>query len=210
MSMVFFLDEDGETRISLDSETQVTVNMPSTVSQTSNMSGSTVSDDVIEGNITISVSGLVTYAKMESQSSNLDPLAFQKAIQVARRNRRKFTLYYKDTGQPLLQSYTNCVIENCNLLVDRFSDTITVDMTFQQIFVSAAATTTTLTTIVKESDKPTVSGTVDGGSSTSTENTDAENTTILYSMGLGAGAEPDATEITLDYLQNKAESAEVE
>ena len=139
MAMIFFFAQDGETKVSLDSEASVNVSLPSKVSKSSNMSGQTVSDEVIEGNATISVQGVVTYSKLKSQEKNLDPLQFQEAIQEARRNRKRFTLNVKEYKQSLLQSYEDCVISNVDISVDKYSDTITVSMVFEQVFISDAA-----------------------------------------------------------------------
>lgn len=182
MSMVFFLDTDGTTRVGLDNTASVSVSMPSEASSSSTMSGIAVSDEVIEGNVTISVTGRVTYAKMESQSGNLDPLAFEKAIQTTRRNRRRFTVYYKDTGQPLMQNYKNCVLVGCDFTIDVYSDTITVSLTFEQIFVSQAAEVSYLSPRYKESDKPTVKPTTDGGQSVGTTLKEEKKDSILKSI----------------------------
>lgn len=163
MAMVYFLAQDGETRVAMDSESTVSVNLPSTVARSSNMSGTSLSDDVIEGNPVISVQGKVTYSKLPSQEKHLNPIDFQKELQVARRNRKRFTLYIKNNGQPLLDSYDDCVISGVNITVDKYSDTITVNMTFEQVFVSAAAKATYLKPLVKASDAPSLSSTTDSG-----------------------------------------------
>ena len=182
MSLVYFLDEDGSTRVSLDTESSIVVNMPSSVSKTSNMSGTSVSDEVIEGNITIEVSGKVSYSKTNSQEDNLDPAAFKTALQACRRNRRKFTLYSSETHQQLVDSYPDCVLTNANVTVDRYTDTITVQLSFEQIFVSDAATVTTIKAVPSEAAKPTVGDPSNTGQSTGTTLSDEESTSILYKM----------------------------
>lgn len=182
MPMVFFLDTDGTTRIGMDSTSSVSISMPSTASTSSTMSGKPVSDEVIEGNITISVSGIVTYSKLPSQVNNLDPLSFQKSLQVARRNKRMFTIYLNDTGQPLMQNYKDCVLTNVEVTIDKFSDAITVNLGFEQIFVSQAATVSFLSPKVSESAKPTVKGTTSAGQSTGTETTETERRTIFEAV----------------------------
>lgn len=185
MPMVFFLDTDGTTRIGMDSTSSVSISMPSTASTSSTMSGKPVSDEVIEGNVTISVSGIVTYSKLPSQVNNLDPLSFQKSLQVARRNKRRFTVYLKDTGQPLMQNYKNCVLTNVEVTIDKFSDAITVNLGFEQIFVSQAATVSFLAPKVKESAKPTVEGTTPAGQSTGTEASEEESKTVALKLKEG-------------------------
>lgn len=182
MSLIFFLDVDGETRVSLDTESSITINMPATVSSTSNMEGQTVSDELIEGNITIDVTGRVTYSKLPSQFNNLNPIDFQNALQRARRGRRRFTLFYKDTGQALLQNYKNCVLKSATVNIGKYSDTITVSLSFEQIFISASAKKTTLKPIVKTSAKPTVTETKDSGQSTSTKVEEVDNKGMLKSI----------------------------
>mgnify|MGYP005991773427 CR=1 FL=1 len=179
MPMVFFLDTDGTTRIGMDSTSSVSISMPSTASTSSTMSGKPVSDEVIEGNVTISVSGIVTYSKLPSQVNNLDPLSFQKSLQVARRNKRRLTVYLKDSGQPLMQNYKNCVLTNVEVTIDKFSDAITVNLGFEQIFVSQAATISFLAPKVRESAKPTVKGPTSAGQSTATEATEKERRTMF-------------------------------
>jgi len=184
--MVFFLDTDGTTRVGMDSTTTVSVSMPSTASSSSTMSGKSVSDEVIEGNLTLSLTGFVTYAKLPSQETNLNPINFQRAIQRARRLKRRFTVYYKDTGQALMESYKDCVITSFDFTIDKYSDTITVSMSFEQIFVSQAAKVGFLAAKipkkVKESDKPTVDNITSNGQSTSTEETDDNGATYFSSI----------------------------
>lgn len=179
MSMIFFKDMDGTTRVCLDNTASVNVSMPSTTSSSSTMNGSTVSDEVIEGNVTIAITGKVTYAKMESQKGNLNPIEFEKAIQATRRNRRRFTVYYNIKGQPLMESYKNCVLTSCDFTIDTYSDTITVSITFEQIFVSKAAEVAFLSPRYKESDKPTIQPKGDNGTSTKTLVPEKEATSIF-------------------------------
>ena len=169
MAMVFFLAQDGETKVALDSEASVQVSLSSTVSKSSTMSGGSTSDDVIEGNAVISTSGQVTYAKLTSQKKNLNPIEYQEAIQEARRNRRRFTVYIKDYGMPLLQDYEDCVISDCSFTIDKYSDTITVSITFEQVFVTEAAKKAFLAPKPKESAKPTVTSPTSTGQSTKTD-----------------------------------------
>lgn len=193
MSLVYFLDEDGSTRVSLDTESSIVVNMPSSVSKTSNMSGTSVSDEVIEGNITIEVSGKVSYSKTNSQGNNLNPDEFKKALQTCRRNRRKFTLYSSETSQQLVDSYPDCVLTNANVTVDRYADTITVQLSFEQIFVSDAATVTTIQAIPSEPTKPTVGDPSTTGQTTSTQVPPEERKTIFkasYDKGVSLFTPP--------------------
>ena len=181
MATVFFHAQDGTTKVRLDSEASISVSLPSMVSKSSNMDGSSVSDDVIEGNAVISIQGKVTYSKLKSQEKNLDPIQFQEALQDARRNRNRFTLYARSKDQPLLQNYDNCVIANVDITVDKYSDTITVSLTFEQVFVSLAAKKTYLAPISSESSKPTTSETKDSGSG-SKENLDKQKSTFLVKL----------------------------
>lgn len=172
MAMVFFLAEDNKTKIKLDTESSIQVNLPSTVSKTSIMSGQTASDEVIEGNATISISGIVTYAKIKERQGVdpvPNPIELQNHIQDTRRKRRKFTVFVKDSGQPILEDYENCVISDVSFVVDRFSDAITVSITFEQVFVSETARKTYLAPQRKESVKPSTAETTDSGQTTKTE-----------------------------------------
>lgn len=179
MSMVFFFSDDGDTKVCLDSETSITVDMPSSVSKSSVMSGSSVSDEVIEGNIIITVQGVVTYGKNASQKDNLNPSEFGDEIQSARRNRRKFTLFVKDYDQPLLKDYTDCVIAGASIVVDKYSDSITVMLRFEQVFVSSSATQTTLAPLLQESAKPTASDVVNKGDAQKETITSEVSTSML-------------------------------
>ena len=188
MSLIFFLDEDGSTRVSLDIESSIIVNMPSSISKTSNMSGVSSSDEVIEGNITIDVVGRVSYSKTPSQQDNLTPKEFKDALQACRRNRRKFTLYSKETHQQLVDSYPDCVLANAQVEVGKYTDTIDVQLTFEQVFVSDAATVTTIQAIPSEAAKPTVGGSTSSSQTTSTQATPEEATSLAYAAVNGLGS----------------------
>lgn len=161
MAMVYFFAADGKTKVSLDVENNIQVSLPSSVSKSSNMRGVSVSDDVIEGNVTISMSGIVTYSKLESQTKNLNPIQLQEKLQESRRNRVRFTLYIKDYGQALLQNYDDCVISNVDISVGKYSDSINVSMSFEQVFVSQAAKASYLAPKSSEASKPTTANTKD-------------------------------------------------
>lgn len=180
--MVFFLAQDGKTQVALDSEATVSVSLPSIVSKSSTMNGTSISDDVIEGNAVITVQGRVTYSKLKSQENNLNPIEFQEAIQEARRNRNRFTVNVKDYGQPLLQDYEDCVISNVDINVDKYSDTITVGLVFEQVFVSEAAKKTYLAPKRSEDAKPTVSDTKDSGNSSKTQVEEKKSRTIFKAV----------------------------
>ncbi len=179
MAILFFIAEDGKTKVRLDTEVSIEVSLPSTVAKSSVMSGKSVSDDVIEGNATISVAGKVTYSKLPSRiGENLNPIEFQDAIQVARSKGRRFTVYMQDEGYPLLQDYKDCVIKDCNFTVDKYTDTITVRLVFNQVFVSASAKKTFLKPKKAKESEPTTAEKEDSGQATGTETTDTEDKTI--------------------------------
>lgn len=182
MALLFFLAEDNKTRVKFDSEASVEVSLPSKVTQSSVMSGQTVSDDVIEGNIIISVTGNVTYSKLPSQTNNPNPIQIQEYIQEARRSRRRFTVFTRDNGQPLLQDYEDCVIKDASVVADRFEDAITVSITFEQVFIAEAARKTFLAPKRKEDVKPSTSDTTDSGQGTKTNVDENESTSIFYKM----------------------------
>jgi hypothetical protein len=99
----------------------------------------------------------------------LNPIEFQDAIQEARRNRSRFTLYIQDHGEPLLKDFPDCVITNFSPTVSIYSDTLTVDLTFEQVFVSQSARVSYLAPKPTEEDKPSLETTKDGGQATKTE-----------------------------------------
>lgn len=139
--MVYFLSDDGSTKVSLDCEDNITVNMPSTVTKSSVSSGKAITHEVIEGNVTISVSGLVTYSKSVAQENNLDPIGLQNELQKARRDSRKFKLFMSDVEdeRPLYNDYDDCVISDVTVTAEKYSNAVRVDISFEQIFVSKAA-----------------------------------------------------------------------
>lgn len=140
----YFISQDGNTKVMMDMTKKVNISLPSSVSQSSNSAGQALSHTSVEGNTIISMEGKVTYSKSTAQNENLNPIQFQQEIQKARRNRQKFTLYLSTEANPLLQDYKDCVIQNAEISVEEFLDTISVSLVFEQVFVSAAATATTI------------------------------------------------------------------
>ena len=202
MAMVYFKSVDGKTNISLDIETDIQVSLPSTVSKTSNMSGIAVSDDVIEGNANISVNGVVTYSKLSSQENNLNPIQLQEALQESRRNRTRFTLYVKDYGQPLLKDYDDCVISNVDVSVGKYSDSINVSLSFEQVFVSQAAKATYLAPKSSESAKPTTANTKDSSDGSKTHKDEKGSRTIVFAIK-DFFSRADRAQEQLDQLQSE-------
>jgi hypothetical protein len=154
--------------------------MPSTVTKSSVSSGQTASHEVIEGNIIISTSGIVTYSKTVSSENNPTPITLQEEIQKLRRSGSKFTVYTYNNGQPLLQDYANCVISDVEFTASRFSDSIQCSITFEQVFVSAAAKKEFLKAIPSKSSAATNNSPTDTGQGTKTAEEEEETATIAY------------------------------
>ncbi|AGH32168.1 endolysin [Vibrio phage 11895-B1] len=183
MTMVYFLSSDGKTKVGLDSESTVTVSMPSTVTKSSISSGKAVSHEVIEGNVTITVSGIVTYSKSKVQEDNLDPIELQEELQKARRLSRKFTLYMaEDGGLPLLQNYDNCVISNVNVTAATYSNAVAVDISFEQVFVSEAAKKAYLKPKRSSATAATTNSPSDTGQGTKTRAEEEDNRTMAVAV----------------------------
>ncbi|CAM0043595.1 endolysin [Vibrio phage K460] len=181
-NIAYFFSADGNTKVMLDGTKRVRISAPSSVSQSSNSAGQAISHTSVEGNTTISVEGKVTYSKSVSQQDNLNPYDFQRELQKARRNRQKFTLYLTTESNPLLQDYKNCVIQNVDVEVGEFLDTIEVSLVFEQVFVTAAAEATTIKMSPTDQAKLDGVGSPDGSGSrgTKTKADEKQATTMFY------------------------------
>lgn len=147
MAIVFFTANDGS-NVSMDSETSITSSLTNTVTKSSTMSNSSSSDGYTVGNEMISVTGLVSSHKTPNQQGHPTPTSFRKYIEDAINGGTRFTVGF-DFGEgngetKLLDSVDNCVITSRSYVVDKYTDTITVSLTFESQFVSVAAKQTEL------------------------------------------------------------------
>jgi hypothetical protein len=183
MSFAYFLSQDGSTKVMMDMVKRVNIDLPSSVSQSSNSAGQAISHTSVEGNAIISMEGRVTYSKSRIQEDNLNPVQFQQEIQKARRGRHKFTLYLATEFNSLLQDYKNCVIQNVNVSIGDYTDSIDVNITFEQVFVSDSAEVTTIK--ISPSDQAKLEGAASQDSSekdgTKTSAKEEQKSTILQS-----------------------------
>ena len=182
MAYLYFMSQDGKTELTLDSETEISVSLPSTVTKSSVSSGQTASHEVIEGNTVITTSGIVTYNKTVGSENNPNPITIQQEIQKLRRAGTKFTVYTYDNGQPLLQDYPNCVISDVNLSATRYSDTIQCSITFEQVFVPAAAKKAFLAPLPSKTAAPTNNSPEDTGQGTKTAEEEQQTETIAFGL----------------------------
>ena len=182
MAYLYFMSQDGNTELTLDSETEISVSLPSTVTKSSVSSGQTASHEVIEGNIVITTSGIVTYNKTVSSENNPNPITIQQEIQKLRRSGVKFTVYTYDNGQPLLQDYPNCVISDVNFTATKYTDTIQCAITFEQVFVSEAAKKSFLAPLPSKASAPTNNSPEDNGQGTKTAEEEQQTETIAYGL----------------------------
>lgn len=150
------------------------------------MSGKSVAHDSVEGNITISVSGKVTYTKSVSQIENPTPSQFRKELQKMRSGQKRFTLYAAEQGERvLMDTFPNVVIADAQVDLENYSDTIMVSLTFEQVFVSKSATAGYLPPIKASADKSTTGSPEDNGDGTGTDK-GTEPPKTLYKKGFDA------------------------
>jgi hypothetical protein len=156
MGMLQFKTVDSDIIVQMDTESSIEVSKSNTISNSSVMSGANTSDNMQEGNVTVSVQGRVTYSKTASQQDNPNPSEWIDLIDNAIRNKRVFKLDYDkhESGKAILKSYDNMVISDYGYTVDRFEDTITTRITFNEIYITDAAIVTELDPLPKKEDKP--------------------------------------------------------
>ncbi|ADX87894.1 hypothetical protein [Vibrio phage JSF13] len=145
MSYVYFQSSGGDL-ICLDATSAVEVNKSNTVASYSMMDGRNRSDGYSEGNKIVNINGLVTHTKSvrQQQTGTPTPVQFQRLIESVERNHERFTLMVDSGVFPLLDNIKNCVISSRSVKVEQYLDTIEVNMTIEEVFVSKAATTTFL------------------------------------------------------------------
>lgn len=176
MGMVYFKSNDG-TLVTMDGEDSIEVSKSNVVASSSVISTKNSSDDVIEGNLVLNVQGRVTYSKTPSQTGNPTPEEWVDLIESTISARTRFTVYsvkYQG-GKPLLKDYPNMVIADYGYTVSKFEDTIIARITFQEVFVSGAATETTLAPKKSSTAKESYPSTTTGGKGVSTEDTEERN-----------------------------------
>ncbi len=183
MGLLYFIADDGNSIVALDCEESLKVSKKNSVSESSVMSGSTVSDGYKEGNKVVALSGKVTYNKSaaQQQQGTPDPLEIQNLLDTNIRNHTRFKLYADQSGFALLKDIDTCIIEDYTVDVQHYTDTIILSMVIKEVFVSDAATTTTLPprpdTESAKSDSDPTSG--KGGKQVVAEE---ENATILHNF----------------------------
>lgn len=182
MGVLHFISVDGRTRVSLDTEDTISVSYPSTVTKTSTSEGVGISHGAIEENITISASGLITYSKSvaQDQAGNLNPIEFQEHLQRCRRAGHKFTVYTFEDGLPLLQDYENCVISDATVTASKYSNSVSVEISFEQVFVSEAAKKTYLKPKPAAAAKPSAGSPDGNGQGTKTKETEKQSESIFF------------------------------
>lgn len=136
MANVFLTNKQGDI-LALDCTQTVNKVRSNSLSESSVMSGANISDGYTIGNRMISLSGLVTYNKIGGLSENtFDPLEFQVELDRLVEDHTRFTFY----GNELIPSVKNCVILSDEVIMDNFADTIRVNLSLKEVFVSEAAT----------------------------------------------------------------------
>ncbi|AUR84722.1 hypothetical protein NVP1063O_055 [Vibrio phage 1.063.O._10N.261.45.C7] len=179
MAIVYFISKEGNI-FSLGSEDNITVSQSNRSSKSSTMQGRTASDDLEEGNKTLSVSGMVSYTKTARQESNgiPDPITFQRMLDKVISSGERFTVYTNKSGKSLLDNMKDCVVIDRSVTVDRFSNAITATITFEQQFITDAATTTYLPPQKSESVKN-LASVDDSGNATKTTQSEEERKTMF-------------------------------
>lgn len=158
MSLIYFIAEDGESIIALDCEQSLEISKSNTVTESSIVTGESRADGFVEGNKRIAVSGLVTYSKSASQQTQgtPDPLEFQNLLDATIRSHSRFKLYAAKGNTQFLPDINNCVIDNYNIVIDRFSNAITANLAISEVFISEAATKTELPPVASKTDKSSI------------------------------------------------------
>lgn len=158
MALAYFYSKDNKTYVSMDIETSITVSQQNQSTKSSMMTGSSASDGYTIGNKVVSLEGMVTSSKTPYQEkNNLSPEDFRSYIEETINNKTRFSVNFSfpDGGTKLLDRVDNCVITSIAYVVDKYEDTMKVSLTFEEQFVSLAATETVLTpekvTAAKES-----------------------------------------------------------
>lgn len=184
MSMVYF-KSNSDTLVCLDGETEISISLSNTVTSNSVMSGREVGDDIQRGLRTIDVTGIVTYSKTSAQQGNPTPSEFIDLIEQAIDDKQRFTLYSVKniSGKDLLKDYDNLVVASYNYVVDRFEDSITARITFQEIFVSSAATKTYLAPVRSASTASSTSDPTKGSKGTATTLSETMLTNTMRGFG---------------------------
>ena len=143
MGLAYFISDDGESVISLDCEQEINLSKSVNVTESSVMSGKTVSDGYREMNKVLQISGKVTYSKSANQliDGNLDPFEIQEALDSSIRNHHRFKVYTdeNDSNIPLLKSIEQCVIQQYTVTLSRYVNAIDINMTIKEVFVSKSA-----------------------------------------------------------------------
>lgn len=189
MAIVYFTANDSaRSTVSMDSETSITSSLSNAVTKSSTMSNSSSTDGYTVGNEIITVSGVVSSHKTKSQEGNPSPTEFRAYIEDAITGGTRFTVGFDfGTGDgestKLLDSVDNCVITSRSYVVDKYIDTITVTLTFESQFVSAAAKEVELT--AEQVDSVKASYAAEGSSTTGTK--DAVKATLLKTMQVALG-----------------------
>ncbi|AUR92160.1 hypothetical protein NVP1170O_047 [Vibrio phage 1.170.O._10N.261.52.C3] len=184
MSLVYFVATDGSTLVKLDCEESISVSRANQSTKSSIMTGASKSDGFVVGNRQVSIQGVVTYSKTPRQTGNPNPLEFIKHIDALINAHQRFTLYADTSYSKLLQDIEDCVITSFTHTVDKFEDTITVNLSFEEQFVTGAATTTYLPPQPSSGTSASLSENTDSGK-TSKESVD-EGSSLAYKAHLGS------------------------
>lgn len=186
MSLIYFLTNDGDNLVTLDSETEITFSRSNTVAKHSIFKNADVSDGLIEGNVSISVSGVVTYSKTPRQATrNPNPKDFQRFLDQVVRSQQRFTLYSSKAGHELLRDVTDCVLTDQSVTVSRWSNAINVSLTFESQFITDAARKTFLPPVPSD---PSYTSESKSGKGSSTKPKPEESRTIIENLFGEGGA----------------------
>lgn len=183
MSIIYFITEDGSSIVALDCEESIEISKQNQVSNYSVMGGDTVSDGYSEGNKIVNLSGKVTYTKSSTQQTQgtPNPIELQDMLDSFSRNHYRFRMYTDDSALPLLRGIENCMLGSSQVSLGGWRDTIQVDMTINEIFVSQAARVTELPPIpTQETSKTTKDP--EKGSGGKTTASEEKKGTILFNF----------------------------
>lgn len=137
MSVVYLRSNNGSL-LALDVTTNVSKSRSSSITSSSVQSGASVADGYTLSNPTLTFSGVCTATKIRETKGDsyfLHPYDLDLEINSMMESQEKFILY----GSDLIPNLEDVVITNYSTTQSQYEDTVDVNITVEQVFVSEAA-----------------------------------------------------------------------